>query len=165
MAPNVWSPPSSWPASTWVRWLDVGRACGGSASCSQAEISSAESCQDPVVNNTKMLFFSTSTQMRRCRHVSRTQFSPITLWKKEEHCGHTTNQENITVIEDHVFEYWWDIEVKKINHLISEDSVNSVLIQRDHPVEAADLIVTHLTTLHICFQTEQLLYIITQKCQ
>ena len=33
-------------------------------------------------------------------------------------------------------------------HLVRQDSVDPVLVEGDHPVEAAHLVVPHLTTLH-----------------
>ena len=32
-------------------------------------------------------------------------------------------------------------------HLVGQDSVDSVLVERDHPVQATDLVVPHLTAL------------------
>lgn len=34
-------------------------------------------------------------------------------------------------------------------HLIGEDSVDAVVVERDHPVETLDLVVSHLTSLDV----------------
>lgn len=34
-------------------------------------------------------------------------------------------------------------------HFISQDPVDAVLVQRDHPVEPSDLIVTHFSILDV----------------
>ena len=35
-------------------------------------------------------------------------------------------------------------------HLISEDAVDAMFVKGDHPVEAAHLVVSHFTALHVC---------------
>lgn len=35
-------------------------------------------------------------------------------------------------------------------HLISQDAINAILIQRNHPVQASDLIISQSSILNIC---------------
>jgi hypothetical protein len=40
-------------------------------------------------------------------------------------------------------------------HLVGEDAVDSVLVQIDHPVETADLVVTHRPALNVCARRDR----------
>lgn len=35
-------------------------------------------------------------------------------------------------------------------HFICEDTIDTVVVQRDHPVQTLNLVISHLTTLDIC---------------
>ena len=45
--------------------------------------------------------------------------------------------------------YNFKLSIKCTHHFISKNSVDAVLIKIDHPVEAPDLIISHLTVLDV----------------
>jgi len=45
--------------------------------------------------------------------------------------------------------YNFKLSIKCTHHFISKNSIDAVLIQIDHPVEATDLVVSHLAVLDV----------------